>query len=230
MSTASQLSMVRMLLWWLRLLKCVEECCASVNNAPWISTPIEQKNDLSFQWALHIYSIFDQKLLSFEIQLLQVFCFLWLPESKIGCASSKTEFQKGGNLSSLTVYVSAVLWLHKSNIETKTLISGIFPPWEKAVWIIIDASDNVFGHGVLTQWQLSSLRRVRLQNCCLTVVAVVLHLVAGGCHPAGQLGLFGLQGLGTTAEAVGAEFCVCSLAWDGARGAGVCQPHWAGWV
>lgn len=79
-------------------------------------------------------------------------------------------------------------------------------------------SDNVFGHGVLTHWHLASLRRVKLKNCCLTVVAATLHLVAGGCQSARQLGLFGLQGLGTTPEAVGAELCVCSLAWDGARG------------
>lgn len=157
------------------------------------------------------------------------FVFSDCPSPKLVVQAQKLSFRREAT-SAVLVYVSAVLWLHKSNIETKTLISGIFPPWEKAVWIIIDASDDVFGHGVLTQWQLSSLRRVRLQNCCLAVVAVILHLVAGGCHPAGQLGLFGLQGLGTTAEAVGAEFCVCSLAWDGARGAGVCQPHWAGWV
>lgn len=45
-----------------------------VNNAPWISTPEEQKSDFSFHWALHIYCIFDQKLLSFEIHL-QVLLF-----------------------------------------------------------------------------------------------------------------------------------------------------------
>lgn len=54
----------------------------------------------------------------------------------MGCTSSKINFEKGENLSSLRVYDSAVLWLHKNNIETKPPISGIFPHWEIAVWII----------------------------------------------------------------------------------------------
>lgn len=57
-----------------------------------------------------------------KYNICQVFQF-----SLIRCASSKTEVEKGDYFSSLTVHVSAVLWLHKNSIETKTPVSGIFP-------------------------------------------------------------------------------------------------------
>lgn len=72
-----------------------QECCASVNNAPWISTPIEQKSDLSFQWALHMYFILDQKLLSFEVQfLLFFFVFSDCPSPKWVVQAHKLSFRR----------------------------------------------------------------------------------------------------------------------------------------
>lgn len=156
--------------------------------------------------------------------MCKFFCFLWLPQSKLLAQHLKLILRRERTSVFLEFMFLQCFDYTKITLRPNHLSLGFFHIGKEQ-------------YGSLQRiwsWCVNpvtpSLRRVRLQNCCLTVVAATLRLGAGGCHSAGQLGLFGLQALGTSPEAVGAELCVCSLAWDGAMGAGVGQPHWAGLV
>lgn len=144
------------------------------SNASWT----EQKSDLIFQWTLHVFCRLDQKLLlSFEIQILQIFIYLFIYDCP--CVSLDAQAQKLRLRREPTKFKSLQwFWLHKNNIETKTSVSGFFPHLRKS---IVDGhrqySGDVFGHDVLTSdthhfWEGSRYRiAVSVSSCSCSSTA-----------------------------------------------------------